>query len=160
MLQVYDGVATFTRGDLVSVVYERAARLPRTRWLFDRIDEFAEGSPGDKMTFLIILPNADPPDRMTRAENNARLRKLGPSLRRIVTVPIGDAFRMTIVRSVMRAMTLLQGQARTNVVADSVPEGIARLLEARTGATPTARLIEGDLQTMYRALGPSISLSA
>lgn len=142
------------------IVYEKPARLHRTRWLFDQVDEFVQRSSGDHIALLIVLPSADPPDGPTRAENKARLRKLGRSLRRIVTVPIGDAFRMTVVRTIMRAIALLQGQARVHFVEDSMEHGVGRLLEAASSATPPAHVIEEDLQAMYEALGARISLSA
>src|SRR6478672_1880468 len=97
MREMFDGVATLTRGDLLMIVYQKPARLHRSRWLFDRVDEFVKASHGDKIALMIILPTADPPDAPTRAENALRLRRLGSALRRIVTVPVGDAFWMSLV---------------------------------------------------------------
>ena len=111
MTEMFDGVATLTRGDLLMIVYQKPARLHRSRWLFDRVDEFVKSSPGDKIALMIVLPTADPPDAPTRAENRLRLRRLGPALRCIVTVPVGDAFWTSVVRTIMRALAVLQGRS-------------------------------------------------
>jgi hypothetical protein len=90
-----------------------------------------------------------------RAENHARLRKLGPAIRRVVTVPVGDAFFISVVRTVMRTMFVIQGQARIQFVCRTVPEGIARVIEAPSQHTPARAQIEADLRAMYDALGVS-----
>jgi hypothetical protein len=102
---------------------------------------------------MVVLPTADPPDGPTRAENNARLRRVGARLRRLVTAPVGDAFRMSVVRAVMRGLALLQGQTRTHVIADTVEGGVMRLLEVKTEQTPGRARILIDLRAMHAALG-------
>jgi hypothetical protein len=102
---------------------------------------------------MVVLPTSDPPDGPTRAENALRLRRLGPSLRRVVTVPIGNAFRVSVVRTVMRAISAIQGRSGVQVVATTVEEGIPRLLELARAKTPTREEIEADLNAMYQALG-------
>ena len=57
-----DGVAVLGRGDAFLIVYQRAARLHRTRWLFRRLDEFAAKRTGSFVVLMIVLPTADPPD--------------------------------------------------------------------------------------------------
>ena len=75
---LHDGVGMLRRGDLCLVVYQKAARIERTRWLFDSIDNVLARTGGDIMGFLIVLPTADPPDGPTREENLARMRQIGP----------------------------------------------------------------------------------
>src|SRR4051812_34653511 len=87
-----DGVAAVARGDVVLIVYQAAGRVHRTRWLFDELDRAAAGSPGGIRGYMVILSTADPPDAATRAENAARLKKLGAALFLLVTVPVGDVF--------------------------------------------------------------------
>jgi hypothetical protein len=99
------------------------------------------------------LPTADPPDGPTRAENSLRMKKLAPSLRRFVTVAIGDDFRVSVVRTVMRAISVLQGKAKVHLVANTVEEGIRRMLEAGGPTTPGPVQLTQDVQARYRALG-------
>jgi len=79
-VRAHDGVAVATCGDAILVVYEAAARLPRSRWLFDPFDELAANNSGGIIGLMAVLRSADPPDRPTRVENAARVRKLGPEL--------------------------------------------------------------------------------
>jgi hypothetical protein len=149
----FDGVAMLWRGDLVLIVYQLAARLPRTRWLFDRVDEILAHRKENIIALMVILPTADPPDAPTRAENAARMRKLGPALRRLVTTPIGDEFRIRIVRTVMKAIAILQGNSRSHFVRVTIHEGIRCTLQAGGPETPNRSQIVDDLRALHDALG-------
>jgi hypothetical protein len=74
----------------------------------------------------------------------------------MVTVALGDNFRVSIVRAVMRAMILLARQAGRHVIAVSEEEGIRRLLEgAGPGpGMPKRSQIEADLAAMHAELEP------
>src|SRR5262245_50146277 len=93
-----DGVAVLARRDAILIVYQAAARLHRTRWLFNRMNEYLGAHAEPCVVLMVVLPTADPPDRATRAENSAQLKRMGDRLRRLVTAPVGDAFRVSIVR--------------------------------------------------------------
>jgi hypothetical protein len=150
---VFDGVAVRARGDLLLVVYQLAARLHRTRWLFDRIDELVAKHPSGVLVFMVVLPTADPPDGPTREENMARLRKIGKKLRRLVTTPVGDAFTTMVVRTIMRALAIANGHARDHFVTATVADGVTRLLQAAGPETPPKSVIIADIAAMQRALG-------
>ena len=156
-LRTNDGVAVLARGNTISVVYQAAARLHRSRWLFDVIDELAAKNPDGILGLMVILPTADPPDAATRAENSARLRKLGISLRLMVTVPVGDDMWHTIVRTMMRAMNVIQGKAHAYVVSTSLEEGLDRLFQAAGPRTPSREQIQQDLDALHAALGVKTS---
>jgi hypothetical protein len=151
----HDGVAVIARGDTFSIVYQRAARLHRTRWLFEQLDAFAATRAGDFQVLMIVLPTADPPDGPTRAENAAGLRRLGHRLRRLVTVPVGDTFQTTIVRVIMRALAALQGKSGVHFIVSNVDEGIRRTRESATDATPSSERLHHDLRSLHAALGVS-----
>jgi hypothetical protein len=128
LVQALDGVGIACRGNLALIVYAADARLHRTRWLFDRMDELAARSPGGIVGLMIIAPHAGPPDGPTRRENSARLKVLGAKLRLLGTVALGDDFKVSIVRTVMRAMVMLSGQSARQFVATTEDEGIDRML--------------------------------
>ena len=148
-----DGVAFLARGDAITVVYSSPARLHRSRWLYDLADRAAAQNPGGIVGLMVILPTADAPDAPTRAENSTRMRKLAPAMRRFVTVAIGDDFRVSVVRTVMRALSVLQGKTKVHFVANTAEEGIKRLLEAASASTPGPVQLMQDLQALYRAVG-------
>lgn len=150
-----DGVAVLARGDAVLIVYQRAARLHRTRWLFDRVDEYLAERSDDVVVFMVVLPTADPPDGPTRAENSTRLKKIGKRLRRLVTTPVGDAFRMSIVRTVMRGLAILQGQAGVCFVTNTIDDGLRRVTAVASPKTPSRARLGTDLESLFAALGVS-----
>ncbi|HLK38891.1 MAG TPA: hypothetical protein VKU41_19150 [Polyangiaceae bacterium] len=159
VFQVNDGVAFGVHGDVITSVYNAPARLQRSRWLYDRADLAVRGDPGDGfLVFMVILPTSSPPDAETRAENAARMRSLAGHFRRFVTVAIGDTFQATVVRTAMRAISVLQGRSRIHRVFDDVEGGLTCLLEARRERTPLRAEIDAMLRDMYRALGAGESL--
>ncbi len=147
-----DGVAVIGRGDVFLIVYQTAARIERTRWLFDRIDELVPRKP-TFMVLMVVLPTADPPDGATRKENATRLKQLESRLRRLVTAAVGDAFRTSIVRTVMRALAAIHGKSGVHFVADTVAQGVERLREAASPETPSREQLIADLRTAHQALG-------
>ena len=147
-----DGVAMLRRGDTFLIVYQKAARLERTRWLFDVVDGALATTNADVLGLMVVLPSADPPDTVTHQENFTRLSKLGPRVRRLVTVPVGNAFKISVVRAVMRGLNVILGHTGTRFIANTVEEGLARLLEARGARTPPASQIITDLRALYLAL--------
>ena len=150
---VYDGVGLLFRGDTCLVVYQKAARIERTRWLFDVVANYLLDNEGDLLAFMIVLPSADPPDARTRQENNDRMRKIGHRIRRLVTLPIGNAFKVNIVRTIMRGLTLLAGHSDTRSIVDTIEEGLDAILEVASERTPSARQIRADIADIYQALG-------
>jgi hypothetical protein len=141
------------RGDVCLIVYQKPARLERTRWLFDVLDAALDDNERCLLGFMIVLASADPPDGPTRQENHFRLRKIEHRVKRLVTTPIGDAFRLSVVRAVMRGLNIVLGHSGTRFIADNVDEGLKQLLEARTPETPPATQLLADLRAIYIALG-------
>lgn len=153
--KTYDGVGALECGDTLVIVYQAPAKLHRTRWVFDRADDLAARCPDGIRALLIVLPTADPPDGPTRVENAARLKRLGASLRCLVTVPLGDSFWMAIVRTVMRAMIIVGPRTCVQFVAPTVSEGIAHLRENPSPKMPSRTELEGAVRDIHAALGVS-----
>lgn len=160
MVKTGDGVAANVRGDLVLSLWQSPARIHRTRWFFDIVDEAATRNLGGIVAMLVILPTASPPDGPARAENAARLRKLGTAVRRVVTVPLGNPLFVNVVRTVMRAMFLIHGQSRVQMAESSLLTGIRRVLEGASPVTPGRAQIEADVNALYHALMMTAPLEA
>lgn len=148
-----DGVGMLRRGDVCLIVYQKPARLERTRWLFDVLDEMIETTGRDVLGLMIVLPSADPPDPPTHHENFVRMRRIGTGIRRLVTVPVGNAFKMSVVRAVMRGLNIVLGHSGTRFIADSVDAGLARLMLAASARTPPASQLLSDVRALHLALG-------
>jgi hypothetical protein len=149
----YDGVGMLFRGDTCLIVYQKAARIERTRWLFDVVENYLLDHDTDLLAFMIILPSADPPDAATRQENAERMRKIGPRVRKLVTMPIGNAFKVQMVRAIMRGIDFVLRHADKRSTADTVDEGLQQLLEDASSHTPPAGQIRDDIGVIYQALG-------
>jgi len=150
-----DGIGILVRGDFVAIVGKAPARLQRTKKLFDILDEAATSSSQGIVVMIVILPTADPPDKETREVTSERTNKLGSKLRRIVTIPIGDSFHLSIVRTVMRAMSVIRGRASLDKVTDTIESGIEIALEAKSSLTPSRGQILSDFKSIYNVLGES-----
>lgn len=153
-LVVSDGVAFARGGDTAVIVYKSAARVQRIRWVFDRIEELAaRAAPLNGL--LIVLPSSDLPDAQTRAENTQRMVSLRGRLRRVVTVIIGDSLRISLARTIMRAMFVLQGMSRVQHIVCSVEEGLDDLLRDPTPKMPDRARLEATLDEIGRQLNCS-----
>ena len=154
LVQTHDGVGVVCRGNLALVFYGADARVHRTRWLFDRVDELAARNPGGIYSLMVVTPNAAPPDAATRAENTKRFGQLDHVLVAMVTVALGDDFKVSIVRTVMRAVILLSRKSGKHMIASTEREGIDRLLQEAAGDArlPSRSVIEADLAALRLAL--------
>jgi hypothetical protein len=144
------------RGDTCLIVYQKAACIERTRWLFDVVENYLFLHDTDLLAFLIVLPSADPPDAATRQENVDRMRKIGPRIRRLVTMPIGNAFKVNLVRVVMRGLNVLLRHSDRRSIADTVDEGLDALLADASEHTPSVRQIRDDIGVIYQELGEPV----
>jgi hypothetical protein len=111
-----------------------------------------ERCPRGIVILTLVLPTSDPPDAATRAENLSRLRRLGPAVRRLVTVPVGDDLSRSIVRSVVRATSVLQGGTSRMLLADTLDAGIACLLECASPISPSFDRVAEDVRTLCAEL--------
>jgi hypothetical protein len=150
-IDVKDGVALIVRGDALISLWNAPARLHRSKWVYDAADDLAASNPSGMCALMILLPTADPPDGPTRRENALRMRELKKSLRRLVTVVLGDDLRQMIVRSVLRIMALPLGPGRLGV-ASSVENGIEQILRAASPATPSFAELAEDVGSLFMAL--------
>jgi hypothetical protein len=81
------------------------------------------------------------------------MRKIGPKIRRLVTLPIGNTFKVNLVRAVMRGLNVMLRHSDTRSIADTFDEGLDAVLEHASDQTPSARQIRDDIGAIYEALG-------
>jgi hypothetical protein len=110
--------------------------------------------PDGILVLMIILPTSAPPDRATSVENAVRVLKLRAAIRRAVVVIAGDSAWQKVAKSVMRAF--MPWTSSRLACASTAEGGIAKLLEAAGGKTPTKAAIEGDLRDLYAELDPTL----
>ena len=152
-LEVFDGVALGTQGDAMLTLWKSGSRAHRLNWMFEFSEKFIVTQPSF-VIMQVILPSSEPPDGDARKAISRQLEKLRPHMRRLVTVPIGDSFRISIVRSVMRAVALLSGLSGVQVIAADEEIGIRKLLEAASKDTPSAAELKQSMRALHDALAP------
>jgi hypothetical protein len=153
-VMTFDGVAAVVRGNTMTMLWKASARLPRSRWVMDKIDQLAAREPSGILVLMIILPSAAPPDRETRLENYRRIARFAPSLRGACTVVLGYGVLQTLLRGVIRAMLLphLGRMSFVPTIETTVDAGVTRLLAAAGPATPSREAMLDDVMATFEAL--------
>jgi hypothetical protein len=151
---LFDGVGVLARGDVLLVAYAADASLQRTRWLHGMAEEFANKCVTNCLLFLVIPSGSKPPDPATRAEDSAGYGRLLPKVRRFVVVPEGTGFRASLVRLVINAYVTLTGK-HSLVIATTVEQGLARMLDVRSALTPSGEQLASDLEALRAELAAS-----
>jgi hypothetical protein len=152
-LWVKNGTAVLVRGDTLIVLVQEASNLEAWQQAVLQIHDLSAKYPEGILLFSLILPSADPPNDTTRAQMQMDTRRLGPRLRKIVTVALGDTMRVGIVRAIMRAMMLLGGQSSKQVLAATIREGLDRVQEAAGPHTPSRAELQAGVEALGHALG-------
>jgi hypothetical protein len=148
-----DGLATAVVGDVIIVVWKSPATLERWQWLNAQGEALHARSPGGLIYFYLILSSSTPPNAATRTKMQAEFRRLGPKLRRLVVVPLGDSLWKSLVRTIVRTVMLLSGLSKQQIVAASIDEGIDRIMDAAGPNTPTRAELRAGAEALLRVLG-------
>lgn len=153
MVEVFDGVAVSIRGDAFVALWSAPSRVPRIRWSFDLMKRQIGRCEKGIVALLIILPTSDPPDGPARTENAKQIRELSHAVRATATVIPGDGLLQTITRAVVRTMLLVGPKTNRSTISSTLPEGLARMMDAATAATPSVAQMREDIGALYAALG-------
>jgi hypothetical protein len=148
-----DGLAACDVGDVLVLLWKSPPNLQRWAWNFAEIERLAFRHREGVIVLDLLLESSTAPDAVTRGRMQRDLRKLGLKLRRLVVVPLGNSLWTSLVRTMVRALLLLSGQASRQVVVGTVAEGLAAVAKAGSAHTPSERVIEGAIGDLYRALG-------
>jgi hypothetical protein len=156
-VQLYDGLAFASRGDVTTILWKAPARVLRARWLFDHLDRIIEELPDGMLTLMIILPTSAPPDRATSVESAKRLTKIRAGTRKVVVVILGDSLWQSVAKGILR---VFMPSWSSLAFAAQVDEGIRKLLRSAGSMTPKAAAIRRDVRALYAALDPTLANEA
>jgi hypothetical protein len=131
-----DGIALVRTGDVLVAVWKLAATRERFDWLTEHLRTMADRWPSF-VVLQLIMSSSSPPDAPLRARVRAVMRELDGRMRFLVSVPLGDALWMTIVRTIMRGLTVISGQTGRTSVASTVSQGLDHVAAVAREATPT-----------------------
>jgi hypothetical protein len=150
--QVFDGIAVATRGDTFVSMWKSSASLLRVRWHGALIEQHVAKQGGNALCLMIILPTAAPPQGEARIESNALVKRIAPKLRLAVTAPLGDTLQIQVVRTIMRGMFLLSGNAKRHVIVSTEAQGVDRILAVAEATTPPRAVLEAAIRSSHEAL--------
>lgn len=153
-IETLDGVGVALVGDLAIVSWTSAATLERVRWAFDQAEKVRARNPDGALVLQIIARSSSPPDAVTLKLARERFAEIGPALRRMVTVPLGDEFWTAIVRAITRGVFLFSGHSKRHFVSTR-EAALDLLLEGATASTPTRAELEQLIAELQRRVrGP------
>jgi hypothetical protein len=136
-------------GDVCLAVWTGPTDAPRLRIMAAEISAIANRNAGSLVVCQFVVSASRPPDADARAEIVAMLQRKG-RLRRFITVPVGDAFWVGVVRSIMRAFFVLVRRSEMMVIADDEQAAIASILEAKSARTPSAGVLAEAIADILR----------
>jgi hypothetical protein len=153
VLEVFDGVAVSIRGDAFVALWNAPSRVPRIRWGFDLMKGQIARCPEGIVALFVLLPDAHPPDGPARAENAMQIREVMHAVRATSTVIPGYGLMQTITRTVVRTMLLVTPKTHRTTISATLSEGLARMMDVATPATPSIAQTREDIGSLYAALG-------
>ena len=147
-----DGLVVHECGDVCLAIWTGPTDSARLRLLSAAIDAIANRNGGSLVVCQFVDPTSRPPDAEARAEIVTMLKRKG-RLRRFITVPLGDAFWIGVVRSIMRAFFVLVRRSEMLVIADDERSAVKSILAAKSARTPSAANLSEAIAELLRDAG-------
>jgi hypothetical protein len=152
-VRVKNGVAMVVSGDALVALWQAPATAERWQWNFADLEQLARRSAAGTVVLDLILPSSSPPNAALRARMRQDFASLGPKLRKLVVVPLGDGLWLSIVRTIVRGTLLVAGQSRQQAVVATIDEGLDRIQQAASPDTPSRAELNAAVDALYGALG-------
>ena len=151
-VEVFQDVAFGERGDVHLTVWKGRASPEVVRRAFDTAQLLIDRQPDGIVIFQIVPSSSTPPNAEGRAVATRGFQRIRPQLRRLVTVALGDAFWMSIVRTVMRGAGMLNGMYGIQAIEATEARGLLRVREKASPATPSQTELQAGIAELYAAL--------
>lgn len=152
----FDGLAAVQCGDVLIVLWKLPATSERFDWLEARLHEAARAH-ASFVVCQVILASSSPPNARLRARIREVMDGLRGKMRRVVSVALGDAVWMSVVRVVMRGLSILSGHGDASTIARTAREGLDHILAAAGPDTPDRDALEDALASAAAALGIDVA---
>jgi hypothetical protein len=151
-VQVFDGVAAVSQGDVLLIEWKSGAKAARIGWVADRAREVIARSGQGIVAVQLLLPSATPPGLGEVGAVRAALPEVLGGARRLIVVPLGDSVWQALVRTVLRAGLAILGQSERIKVAPSAMAALELVAQVRSPATPDDAALRSRLDALHRVL--------
>jgi hypothetical protein len=149
-IRTYPGVACARSGTVLLLLWTGEPTVDALEWVDATIA--AETKRWERGVALqIIDPSAGTPGLEARGRIQALYRRELRAGRRLVTAPLGDSLRHSVLRALIRGMALVAGKTAHVSVASTLEDAYAAALEGVEGLT--AADLHRIVVRMYGALG-------
>lgn len=142
-LDVPAGLAAWILGDTLIVIWKEPLNQARWDWFPAQLAALGTKTPHGALSLFVITETSLPPDGPLRKRMQTDFHDLGPKLRKLVAVPVGNSIWLSIVRTIVRTTLLLSGEAKRQVVVPTLDQGIAEIRTAAEAATPSRAMLRG-----------------
>ena len=146
-------MAVATRGGIFVSMWKSSANLNRVCWHAALLEQHVSKHRGKALGLMIVLPSAAPPQGAARVEANAVVRRIGPHLRCGVTAALGETLQAQVVRTVMRGIFLVSGNAKRHLVVNTEAEGIESIVALVEASAPSRAELVATLSSLHEAPG-------
>lgn len=147
----YPGCAVSMCGGVGILLWTGEPSLAANQWAVRTILSLQGKSPSAVTLLQIVAASAGTPDAETRAYIQDVYRRELSGVRRLVSAPLGDSFRQSVVRTIMRGMAVFAGKSAHMTVVSTLPQAYAAILDGRT--EPSRPELEARVSEMFVALG-------
>ncbi|MEI8254739.1 MAG: hypothetical protein WCJ30_03620 [Deltaproteobacteria bacterium] len=150
-IDVFDGVASVTCGDVVLLLWKSPARKARIERVAERLHALLTEQP-DLVVCQFLLAGASPPDREGRVVARREALLLASRIRCAVMVPLGNSIWQAVVRSILRAAVRIAGHAERLKIAASEGEALDAITRVATPRSGSREQWASALEAMYTSL--------
>ena len=148
-VHLYPGCAVSGCEGIAIILWTGEPTLAANQWA-TRMLLARRGRPGADVTVLqIITEDAGTPDSETRAYIQEVYKRELSDVRRMVSAPLGNSFRQSVVRTILRGMALFAGKASNLTVVATLDDAYAAVLAGRS--QPRRAQLEAQVQAMLEA---------
>jgi hypothetical protein len=149
-IHTYPGCAVSSCEGIGLLLWTGEPTLAANQWAVRTLLAHRASAQREVTLLQIIAEQAGTPDADARAYIQEVYKRELSDVRRMVSAPLGDSFRQSIVRAIMRGMALFAGKTQHITVVSTLEQAYAAVLEGRSA--PTRDALDRQVRAMYAAL--------
>lgn len=149
-IHTHPGCAVSSCEGIGLLVWTGEPTLAANQWAVRTLLAHRANAQREVTLLQIIAEGAGTPDAEARAFIQDVYKRELSDVRRIVSAPLGDSFRQSIVRTIMRGMALFAGKTQHITVVSTLEQAYTAVLAGR--ASPSREKLDEQVRAMLAAL--------